>query len=207
MPKALIIALATALPACTSSSHLGAASDSATTAIYSPPVRLGEAGSMMFLSTPRVASEAAAQEGRASDNTNTSLPATQQMPPPPPSDCFVPGPWIVFFSENRADLNNEAKSALTYLLEKERDACGKFDLKIEGHINAGERSALARQRAEVVRRYLQGQKIEVRMTVQDIGNSRPRVPNTSPEPEIHNSRVEIHVRYNGPATGVLSKRL
>ncbi|GAM02012.1 hypothetical protein SP5_070_00950 [Sphingomonas parapaucimobilis NBRC 15100] len=149
---------------------------------------------MIFLSSPRVAPEAAAQEGRGSGSGTTSLPETQQMPLPPPSDCFVPGPWIVFFSKDRADLNNEAKSALTYLVEKERDPCGKFDLNIEGHINAGESSALSRQRAEAVRRYLQGQKIEVQMTVQAIGNSRPRVPNTSPESEIHNPRVEIHAR-------------
>lgn len=192
MRRALIIALATAFSACTSSNHIGTASDSTTTAIYSPPVRLGEAGSMMFLSTPRVAPEAAAPEVRASDNVTSSLPATQQMPPPPLSDCFVPGPWIVFFSKDRADLNDEAKSALTYLLEKERDACGKFDLAIEGHINAGERPALSRQRALSVRRYLQGQNIEVRMTLQDLGNSKPRVPNTSPKSEVHNPRVEIH---------------
>lgn len=194
MRQALIIALATALPACASSDHIGAASGSTTTAIYSPPLRVGEAGSMMFLSTPRVAPVAAAQEGLGSNNATTSLPATQQMPPPLPSDCFVPGPWTVFFSKDRADLSYEAKSALTYLIDKERDPCGMFDLDIEGHINAGERSALSRQRAEAVRRYLQGQKIEVRMTVQAIGNNRPRVPNTYPKSEIHNPRVEIHAR-------------
>jgi outer membrane protein OmpA-like peptidoglycan-associated protein len=194
MRQALIIALATALPACTSSNHIGAASDSITTAIYSPPVRVGEAGSMMLLSTARVAPEAAAQEVRESDNATTLLSATKQMPPPPSSDCFMPGPWTIFFSKDKADLNNEAKSALTYLVEKERDPCGKFDLQIEGHINDGERSALSRQRAEAVRRYLQGQKIGVRMTVQDLGNSKPRVPNTSVDSEIHNPRVEIHVR-------------
>lgn len=194
MRQALIIALTTALPACASSNHIGAASGRTTTAISSPPVRVGEAGSMLFLSNPRVAPEAAAQEGRGSENALISPPVIQQMPPPPPSDCFVPGPWIVFFSKDRADLNNEAKSALTYLVEKERDPCGKFDLNIEGHINAGERRALSRQRAEAVRRYLQGQKVEVRMTVQVIGNSRPRVPNISSESIIHNPRVEIYAR-------------
>ncbi|WP_353935351.1 OmpA family protein [uncultured Sphingomonas sp.] len=148
----------------------------------------------MFLSTPHVAPEAAAREGRGSENATTLPPAIQQIIPPPLSDCFVPGPWIVFFSKDRADLTNEAKSALTYLVEKERDPCGKFDLTIEGHTNAGERSALSRQRAVAVRRYLQGQKVEVRMTVQTIGNSRPRVPNNSPGSIIHNSRVEIHAR-------------
>ncbi|HEV7291551.1 OmpA family protein [Sphingomonas lacusdianchii] len=139
---------------------------------------------MMFLSTPRPALEPVVQEKVAS----------QQVPALPVYDCFVPGPWIVFFNLGQAELTEEAKSSLAYLLEKERDTCGKFDLNIEGHTHARENRALSRQRAEAVRRYLRGQQIEVSMNVKDMGNRVPRVPNTSTEAEIHNPRVEIHVQ-------------
>lgn len=189
MPKAIFIALAIALSGCAGSHQAGVAADSTITAIYSPLVRLGGAGSMMFLSTPRRAPEALAL-----GDASRPLPATQQIEAPPQYDCFVPGPWIVFFKMDRLELSDEAKASLVYLLEKERDTCGKFNLTIEGHTHTRERRALSRQRAEAVRRYLQGQQIGVSINVKDMGSRVPRVPNTSTEAAIHNPRVEIHAQ-------------
>lgn len=189
MQKAMLIALVIALSGCASSHQARVVADSTITAIYGPPVRLGGAGSIMFLPTPRRAPEAVALV-----DASRPLPATQQIGAPPQSDCFVPGPWIVFFRMDRSELSDEAKASLAHLLEKERDTCGKFDLNIEGHTHTRERRALSRQRAEAVRRYLQGQQIGVSMNIKDMGSRVPRVPNASAGAVIHNPRVEIHVQ-------------
>ena len=61
--------------------------------------------------------------------------ATPAMAPPPPlpiSDCFAPGPFIIFFPKGSATLTDEARSILAALVAREADPCGVFRLGIVG---------------------------------------------------------------------------
>ncbi len=117
MPKTIFLALAIALPGCASSRQAGRATDGSITAIYSPPLRPGAAGSMMFLSTP-----ARAPEAVAFDDPSRPLPATRQIEAhlntialsPVPGPCFSrriacdlvtrPRPRLLSFSKRSAIL-------------------------------------------------------------------------------------------------------
>ena len=126
--------------------------------------------------------------------------ANQEMPPPPTivADCFVPGPWIVFFEENGANLRKDAKPILHRMMEKWRDVpCGGFQISINGHTDLHERALIARRRAMTVRSYL----IKAGMPSRNIrvrykGSKEPRVVNSTDAAEPQNSRVELHAVWS-----------
>lgn len=87
--EVLVVALVMPLlVSCTSRSTAG----QGVTAIYSPPVRLGGQGSMIFLPAP-----------------------AQDVPPAPPAELtadYMPGPWSIFFEANTDRPASESRGAL-----------------------------------------------------------------------------------------------
>jgi outer membrane protein OmpA-like peptidoglycan-associated protein len=110
------------------------------------------------------------------------------------TDCFVPGPWIVFFDENSVKLRDDAKLTLDRLMEKWRDShCGGFALAIKGHTDIHERAIVAGRRAKAVRTYLLGAGMTSRnMKLKDVGSQEPRVENHRDRAEPQNRRVYLH---------------
>ena len=125
-----------------------------------------------------------------------SLAAQEPPPPPPVSDCFTPGPWIVFFERNSAKLNHESKTILDLTLGSIcENGRGHLPLLLTGHADGGERPGASARRLAAVRRYLITRGVPARdLSVKDYGSRQPRVPIKPGVPTIHNRRVELQVR-------------
>jgi len=123
-------------------------------------------------------------------------------PPPPPSMAYSPvaavenpGPYLVFFDWNRADITSEAAATLDKATSSYQQT-GYASLQLAGHTDSSGSEAynkeLSLRRAESVKAYLSGHGIprEV-MSVQGFGASSPRVATAPGVREAQNRRVEI----------------
>lgn len=122
-------------------------------------------------------------------------------PPPPPMpivDCFVPGPFIVFFDRNSAALGAEARSILTHFVQVEADPCGVFRFGITGHADRGERAGVDRRRVKAVRAFLTARGLRrLVAATRGVGNTVPRVVRAAGVDELQNRRVELHAMPGG----------
>lgn len=122
--------------------------------------------------------------------------------PPPPSMAYSPvaavenpGPYLVFFDWNRADITSEAAATLDKASSSYQQT-GYASLQLAGHTDTSGTEAynkeLSLRRAESVKAYLAGHGVprEV-MSVQGYGDTSPRVATGPGVREAQNRRVEI----------------
>lgn len=85
----ILSAMSPAISSCASTSRRTVAPTSGVTAIYSPPVRLGGSGSMIFLPAP-----------------------ARNLLPSPPSADYLPGPWSIYFVGNSGRPRSETREVI-----------------------------------------------------------------------------------------------
>ena len=143
-------------------------------------------------------------------------PAPVVTPPPPPQvtpcpngttvpygqTCPVPGPFIVFFDWDRADITPQAASILDNAAQQYQTT-GNAQVVLAGHADRSGSDqynvGLSQRRADNVRRYLAGRGIpEGVMRTEAFGESRPLVETADGVREPQNRRVEITF---GPGSG------
>jgi outer membrane protein OmpA-like peptidoglycan-associated protein len=112
-------------------------------------------------------------------------------PPPKP----LPGPYMVFFEFDKAELTDEGKAILTAVA---KDAAGAQDAKIftSGHADRAGANAyndkLAEMRVEAVRQYLLDSGVgKVNVLTTSYGENQPMVNTEDGAAEPKNRRVEI----------------
>jgi len=106
-----------------------------------------------------------------------------------------PGPFLIFFDWDRADITPEAAAILDRAAEQFM-ATGQARVQLDGYTDrSGTRSynqGLSERRAENARAYLVGRGIpEGVMTAQGFGEDRPLVETADGVREPQNRRVEI----------------
>ena len=103
----------------------------------------------------------------------------------------TPGPYIVFFERNSAELSEEAREILDNAIAN-KGSCGNDMAAVAGHTDTSEAPAVSRKRAQAVRAYFVQHGFaqrDVRMS--GIGAKRLRVLTADDTPERQNRRVEI----------------
>jgi OOP family OmpA-OmpF porin len=121
-------------------------------------------------------------------------------PPPPPA--VIPGPFVVFFDWDKADITPQAAAILDNAAAQYA-ATGQAQVMLAGHADrsgpADYNVGLSQRRATNVRAYLAGHGIpDGVMTQEAFGESRPLVETADGVREPQNRRVEITY---GPGSG------
>jgi OOP family OmpA-OmpF porin len=116
--------------------------------------------------------------------------------------CPIPGPFIVFFDWDKADITPQASSILDNAAEQYR-LTGNAQVVLAGHADRSGSDqynvGLSQRRADNVRQYLAGRGIpEGVMRTEAFGESRPAVETADGVREPQNRRVEITF---GPGSG------
>ncbi|PVX29003.1 OmpA family protein [Sphingomonas pokkalii] len=134
-------------------------------------------------------------------------PVAEPAPPPPPppapeAKVCTPGPYIVFFDWNKADVTPEAASILDNAISNYAD-CSNTQVVLAGHADrsgsASYNVGLSQRRADSVKAYMTGKGIPSGViTTEAFGESRPRVETADGVRELQNRRVEITY---GPGSG------
>ncbi len=122
-------------------------------------------------------------------------PVAMAEPAPPPAPPAIPGPYVVFFDFDKAELTDQAKVVLANVA---RDA---GSAKIERIFTSGHtdragadayNDALAKLRVDVVAKYLIASGIDKgKILTADYGEDRPQVATPDGQVERKNRRVEI----------------
>jgi len=132
-------------------------------------------------------------------------PAPAPAPEPPPAPAPTPEPEVIFefdatvlFAFDSAALRSEAEAELNDAAEILRERDEIILVEVAGHTDdvgtAEYNQDLSQRRAQSVADYLTGKGIaRDRMRVVGYGESRPRVPNTSPENRQLNRRVVLSI--------------
>ncbi|MGF1628701.1 MAG: OmpA family protein [Kiloniellaceae bacterium] len=123
-------------------------------------------------------------------------PAAAAPPPPPPPAPMAqptPGPFIVYFDFDRADLTPDARVELADVIEASR-AAGSAGISITGYTDLAGAEAynqvLSERRANSVIDFLVGANVDAsRIVGRGLGESNPVVATEAPEQR--NRRVEI----------------
>lgn len=128
-----------------------------------------------------------------------AAPANAQAEAPASIHC-TPGPFIAFIARNAADLDANAKKTLDVVAQiATGDICwndARTLLRVAGHRDAGEDSAVSLARAEATRNYLVGKGLPTaRIKIMDMGEARLRRPAKKGTIERENSRVELIFQY------------
>lgn len=101
------------------------------------------------------------------------------------------GPYIVFFSSDRAYLDQRARQTLDSLLGAIGN-CGYARTLLAGHSDGAEDPAVVETRLTTIIAYLAAHGIpRDDISAEDFGDSRPRVPGATGEDRLQNMRVEI----------------
>ena len=101
------------------------------------------------------------------------------------------GPYIVFFDEGEAYIDEKGKKILDHVSHAAGN-CGYGKTVLAGHTDRSEESPLSLKRLNTVRAYLAAHGIpaeDIEMT--SFGSTEPRVAQRSDQPEPQNRRVEI----------------
>ncbi|HWU01543.1 MAG TPA: OmpA family protein [Novosphingobium sp.] len=128
-------------------------------------------------------------------NPNYAPPPPPPPAPPAPPAAVVPGPFLVFFDWDSANITPEAASTLDRAATAYQTS-GAAVVQLTGHTDktgsAPYNKELSLRRAEAVKAYLIGKGIprDV-MYVQGMGSTMPRVPTPDGVREVQNRRVEI----------------
>jgi OmpA-OmpF porin, OOP family len=122
-------------------------------------------------------------------------------PPPPPAVC-TPGPYIVFFEWDRADITSEAAGILDNAASQYAN-CGNAQVMLAGHADKSGSPkynvGLSERRNANVRAYLEGKGIASGViSNQAFGEGAPRVETADGVRELQNRRVEVTY---GPGSG------
>ncbi|HZU62597.1 MAG TPA: OmpA family protein [Novosphingobium sp.] len=137
----------------------------------------------------------------------TPNPAYMPPPPPPPAAApapvaAMPGPFLVFFDWDKADITPEASATLDKAASAYQQT-GMASVQLTGHTDktgaADYNMALSLRRAESVKVYLAGRGVprDV-MVVHGMGATQPRVQTADGVREVQNRRVEI--AFVGPGS-------
>lgn len=124
-------------------------------------------------------------------------------PPPMAAKVCTPGPYIVFFEWDKADITPEAASILDNAVSAYGD-CGNAQVMLAGHADKSGAPkyniGLSQRRNANVRSYLEGKGIAGgAIATQAFGESAPRVETSDGVRELQNRRVEITY---GPGSGM-----
>jgi OmpA-OmpF porin, OOP family len=127
----------------------------------------------------------------------------EAAPPPPVAKVCTPGPYIVFFEWDKADITPEASSILDNAVTAYGD-CGQAQVMLAGHADKSGAPkyniGLSQRRNANVRAYLEGKGIGSGViATQAFGESAPRVETSDGVRELQNRRVEITY---GPGSGM-----
>lgn len=158
------------------------------TAIYSPPVRLGGQGTVLFLPTPN---KVATPAGRPNSAAAGESALSGKMPPFIQEPCGDPFPFIVFFKEGTATSYDSFDDFLDQIARYTVGECAHTDLVLEAHRLPNEDTSLPRKRAELVKRQLERRNHKVKITISDKAALEPRVPYTDQSSSIQNPRVVV----------------
>ncbi len=106
-----------------------------------------------------------------------------------------PGPYIVFFDWDKADVTGEAAAILDNAITAYTD-CGTAQVMLAGHADKSGtpkyNMGLSEQRNASVRAYLEGKGIPMGViSTQAFGENAPRVDTADGVRELQNRRVEI----------------
>ncbi len=115
--------------------------------------------------------------------------------PAPPAPPAIPGPYVVFFDFDKAELTDQAKVVLANVA-RDADSAKIMRVFTSGHTDrAGADSyndALAKMRVEAVAKYLITSGIDKgKLLTADYGENRPQVATPDGQVEPKNRRVEI----------------
>lgn len=185
------LCLAIMVSGCASAQAGGSSNEGGLTAIYSPPVRLGGQGAVVYLPTP---SKSPAPAKQSSPPTAEHKSSGGETPPPDMFHCYGYAGWIVFFHKESTAVSAEQQDVLRDLLTLSRGRCGGFDIVVRGHSHHLERPGIALQRAKIVRSYLLEHGFKSKISIEDVGSREPRVPIDDKLADMHNPRVEIRER-------------
>lgn len=122
-------------------------------------------------------------------------PQSQETP-----HCHVPGPFIVFFSQDSARLSWDAREVLDLVAGYIRgEGCVWPRIWLTGHTSAREHERSATSRIGAVRRYFVRHGLgKAVVGVQSFGPRQPRMRSNSAGAENQNRRVEIYFFDPGP---------
>ncbi|MBZ9646985.1 OmpA family protein [Sphingobium sp. 3R8] len=113
-------------------------------------------------------------------------------PAPASALTCAPGPWIVFFDENAAYADRNARDVLNDV-SRAIGSCGSPRVMLEGHTDTQENRRLAFDRLDMVRSYLEAHGMPHRsITVRSFGSRHPRIARKDDMTERQNRRVEIY---------------
>jgi OmpA-OmpF porin, OOP family len=130
-------------------------------------------------------------------------PVVDAPPPPPPPAVCTPGPYIVFFEWDRADITSEAAGILDNAASQYAN-CGNAQVMLAGHADKSGSPkynvGLSQRRNANVRAYLEGKGIASGViSNQAFGEGAPRVETADGVRELQNRRVEVTY---GPGSGM-----
>lgn len=174
--------------ACASPQRGGPSDKSGLTAIYSPPVRLGGQGRVLFLPAP---SKVATAEERSSSALTERSFASGETPPFIQEPCLDPFLFIAFFKEGTANSYDSFDEYIDEIAKYTVGKCAYTDLLLEAHRLPTEDPKLPRKRAEVFKRYLERRNHNLKIIIVDKAALEPRVPYTDPRSSIQNPRVVV----------------
>ncbi len=123
-------------------------------------------------------------------------PVAKAEPAPPPPSLPIPGPYVVFFDFDKAELTDQAKVVLANVA-RDVDAAKIMRVFTAGHADrAGAdayNDALAKMRVEAVAKYLIASGIDKgKILTVGYGEERPQVATPDGQVEPKNRRVEIN---------------